>query len=566
MGGSSGIDARVIGDRYSLIERVGRGGMGTVWSAHDSVLSRTVAVKEVDLPLVHEDERAALRERTMREARTAAQLSHPNAVTVYDVVEEDGKPWIIMQLVAADSLADVIRDTGPLPPGRVAEIGLAVLDALQAAHAAGILHRDVKPGNVLIGHDGRVVLTDFGIATLEGDSSLTSTGMLLGAPAYIAPERARGLRPGPASDLWSLGATLYTAVEGRPPYERDTPLATVTASMTEGPPPVVLAGPLADILRGLLEPDPDYRLAAARARDLLQQVASERPVVEEPPGPPDPPTEEIPVPGAVEAANRTQVIPRPDPPSAPPPVHQWEPAGRPAPVPPVRPARRRPDARRLLLAFLLVVAVAAAVALVLLLRAVDRQNQQVNPPKATTKAAVPGSSAAKPTPSAGSSSGASSSSGGGSSAAGVPVGFKRYTDPSGFSVAVPQNWQQTAPTGSANDGQLNFVDPTNSARFLRFGYTTHPKDDAAADWRQQEKKLQKREPSYRRISITPVNYRGWPTAADWEFRLGSTHVRNRGFKVDDSHGYAIYLSAPESMWSDSLHYFDVAASTFQPAH
>lgn len=551
MGTPSDVEARLIGGRYRLIERIGQGGMGTIWRAHDNVLRRTVAVKEVDLPHLPDADRAQLRERTLREARAAAQLNHPNAVTVYDVVEEDGQPWIVMQLVAADSLADVVSDTGALPVGRVAEIGLAVLDALEAAHAAGILHRDVKPGNVLLGHDGRIVLTDFGIATLEGDSSLTSTGMLLGAPAYIAPERARGLRPGPASDLWSLGATLYTAVEGRPPFERDSPIATVTALMTEPPPPPESAGPLTPLLLGLLETDPDRRVDAAGARDLLQRALAAQPAVEQVP---EPPPKETPVAPAVEAADRTQVIARPEPPHVPPPVAT--PVA--APVRPGGPARppRQPGSRRALLAALIVAGVAAVIALVMVVQATGGNDPQArssaNP---SAKGAASGSSsAARPTQSAGSASPATT---------GIPAGFVRYTDPNGFSVAVPAAWRRTGHVGSASDGQLDFRDPASSGRFLRFGYTTHPKDNPVADWTQQEKKLQSRE-GYRRLYIKDVSYHGWPTA-DWEFMLGSTRVRDRGFKVDASHGYAIYLSAPDSTWTDSLRYFGVAASTFKPA-
>ncbi len=260
---------RTIGGRYRLLAQIGQGGMGVVWRAHDDLLGRTVAVKEVILPQIGQLDRADLRRRTMREARAAARLSHPNAVTVHDVIEEDGQPWIVMQLLAAESLSDLIKDTGPLPPRRVAEIGLALLDALRAAHAAGILHRDVKPGNVLIGHDGRVVLTDFGIATLEGDPSLTSTGLLLGAPAYIAPERARGAASGAAADLWSLGATLYCAVEGRQPYDYETPMATLMAVATEDPAPPRLAGPLVPLLDGLLRRDPAQRVDGATAQRLL---------------------------------------------------------------------------------------------------------------------------------------------------------------------------------------------------------------------------------------------------------------------------------------------------------
>ena len=183
-----GSEDRLVGGRYRLRERLGSGGMGTVWRADDVVLGRQVAVKEVVFPPgTREDEAEVLRERTRREARSAARLDHPSAVTVYDVVEEDGRPWLVLELVEARTLAQAVTEDGPLPPDEVARIGLAVLGALEAAHAQGIVHRDVKPSNVLLRDDGRVVLTDFGIATTTGDSSLTHTGLLLGSPAYIAP-------------------------------------------------------------------------------------------------------------------------------------------------------------------------------------------------------------------------------------------------------------------------------------------------------------------------------------------------------------------------------------------
>jgi len=249
--------------------------MGTVWQAHDELLGRTIAIKEINLPQLAQIDRAELRERAMREARAAALLSHPNAITVHDVVEEDGNPWIVMAFVDSDSLADLLRSSGPLPPTRVAEIGLAVLNALEEAHALGILHRDVKPGNVLLGSGGRIVLTDFGIATLEGDPAMTTAGLLLGAPAYMAPERAAGLRLGPASDLWSLGATLYAAVEGRPPYDRESAVATLTALMNEDLPFPRAAGQLAPILLGLLVRDPARRLDAPAARRMLETCLRE---------------------------------------------------------------------------------------------------------------------------------------------------------------------------------------------------------------------------------------------------------------------------------------------------
>jgi eukaryotic-like serine/threonine-protein kinase len=270
----AGSDRRLVAGRYRLLEPLGRGGMGVVWSAHDELLMRPVAVKEVHYPpTVSDEEKEALRERTMREARAAARLDHACAVRVFDVCEEDGAPFIVMELIVGRTLSDVVRDDGALSPARAAEIGVCLVDALAAAHEAGIVHRDVKPGNVLVRDDGRVTLTDFGIASTAGDPSITSTGLLLGSPAYIAPERARGGTPEPSSDWWSLGATLYTAVEGRPPFDKPEPFATLTAVVSEEPTPPGRAGPLAPVLDRLLDKDPAQRPEAAELRQLLREVA-----------------------------------------------------------------------------------------------------------------------------------------------------------------------------------------------------------------------------------------------------------------------------------------------------
>ncbi|MEN3584203.1 protein kinase [Streptomyces sp. ZYX-F-203] len=262
--------ARLLAGRYRLGDVLGRGGMGTVWRADDETLGRTVAVKELRFPSnIDEEEKRRLITRTLREAKAIARIRNTSAVTVYDVVEEDDRPWIVMELVEGRSLADVIREDGVLEPRRAAEVGLAVLDVLRSAHRQGILHRDVKPSNVLIAEDGRVVLTDFGIAQIEGDPSLTSTGMLVGAPSYISPERARGHTPGPAADLWSLGGLLYAAVEGSPPYDKGSAIATLTAVMTEPLEEPRNAGPLAEVVHGLLTKDPAKRLDDAGARELL---------------------------------------------------------------------------------------------------------------------------------------------------------------------------------------------------------------------------------------------------------------------------------------------------------
>ncbi|WP_326728787.1 serine/threonine-protein kinase [Streptomyces phaeochromogenes] len=278
---------RLLAGRYRLGGVLGRGGMGTVWRAKDETLGRTVAVKELRLPArIDEDEKRRLITRTFREAKAIARIRNNGAVTVYDVIDEDNRPWIVMELVEGKSLAEVIREDGLLTPKRAAEVGLAILDVLRSAHREGILHRDVKPSNVLIAEDGRVVLTDFGIAQVEGDPSITSTGMLVGAPSYISPERARGHKPGPAADLWSLGGLLYASVEGVPPYDKGSAIATLTAVMTEPMEQPKNAGPLEKVIYGLLVKDPEQRLDDAGARTMLTEVIH-APEPKDEPEPPD---------------------------------------------------------------------------------------------------------------------------------------------------------------------------------------------------------------------------------------------------------------------------------------
>jgi eukaryotic-like serine/threonine-protein kinase len=279
------ITGRVIAGRYSLAEPIGRGAMGVVWRARDLLLDRDVAVKEVVLTTTFDDEeRANACQRTLREARTAARLSHRGVVTVYDVAEEDGRPWVVMELVASRSLDNVLFTDGPLTPLRAARIGRQLLAALAAAHAAGVLHRDVKPSNVLIASEGqsdadsdpwdeRAVLTDFGIAQFEGDPRLTQTGMVMGSPGFTAPERIRGGMATPASDLWSLGATIYAAVVGRGPYEqRGGPITTMTAIINEDAPVAPSAGALGPVIAALLRREPAARPTAAAAAKMFADV------------------------------------------------------------------------------------------------------------------------------------------------------------------------------------------------------------------------------------------------------------------------------------------------------
>jgi hypothetical protein len=268
---------RLVAKRYQLVRELGRGGMGVVWEGRDTLLNRQIAVKEVLLPegMPRADQERQLL-RTAREARMAARLSHPSVVAIYDVVEEDGRPWIIMELVRHPSVEEVVATSGALPVRQAADVGRQVLSALKAAHEVGILHRDVKPSNILLTDDGRAVLTDFGIATAEGDASLTATGMVTGSPSFLAPERVRAAEAGPASDLWSLGATLYATLVGRSPFERGDPMSTLNALLKEEPdyrriPPI-----MHPVLQGLLRKEPHERVDAEEADRLLAAVIAAR--------------------------------------------------------------------------------------------------------------------------------------------------------------------------------------------------------------------------------------------------------------------------------------------------
>ncbi|MEU9051607.1 serine/threonine-protein kinase [Streptomyces sp. NPDC048384] len=266
---------RLIAGRYRLLAKLGHGGMGTVWRAKDETVDREVAVKEPRVPdHLPDRERANAFERMRREARAAARLDHPAVVNVHDVAVVDGQPWIVMELVQGRTLGDALQE-GTLGARDAARIGLEVLGALEAAHAAGILHRDVKPDNVLLGRHDRVVLTDFGIAQIEGETNLTDTGGFVGSPEYIAPERVLGQRPGPASDLWSLGVVLYAATEGVSPFRRSNTPATLQSVLNATPaPPASAQGPLAEAINGLLQKDPARRPNAAQTRALLEQTAN----------------------------------------------------------------------------------------------------------------------------------------------------------------------------------------------------------------------------------------------------------------------------------------------------
>ena len=531
----------VVAGRYQLTEKVCAGGMGVVWRGYDELLRRQVAVKELHFPPhMDDEERERLARHTLREARAVAAVDDPSAVRVFDIVEQDGRPWIVMEYLDGSTLTDVIRERGPLPMAEVIHIGQALLNALEAAHAAGVLHRDVKPSNVMIAPDGRVALTDFGIATSldgEGDHADTTTsGVIVGSPAYMSPERARGEPPTAASDLWSLGATLWTAAEGRPPFEGPTGLATMTAVATEPAPPCDrCAGPLGDLLARLMDRDPAARPpldAVRRELAALVDTAPSRPVAAEPY-----PTERLPV-----AFDRTTALdPIVEAPVAPPVAPRAEPVG------PPRDGRR--DRRRgvgwLVAALVGLVVVAAVLATVVL-----------------GGKGGSGPSAGKASPRA-SASEHSRSPSAGSSAAGLPQGWHRYRNSSlGWTIGVPPGWQ-------VSDGgdTATFTDPAGG-RYVKVDTRYPAGPSAIGAWRDQERSFRSSHSGYSRIRLENVDYGGYRDAADWEFTYTSgavtLHALDRAFITDANRGYAIYFQTHDGQWSSSDGVLQGLLSSFRP--
>jgi len=532
----AGESERLLAGRYRLLAVIGRGGMGAVWRARDELLNRDVAVKEIVWPAqLDAEEREMARRRAVREAQMAARVRHPNVVGVYDIIEEGDRPSIVMELVPFRSLGDAVAEDGPMTPAEAARVGLSVLSALRAVHEVGVVHRDVKPANILLGPDGRVVLADFGIAKAADSPALTISGVLLGSPSYLAPERARGGRAGAAADMWALGASLFAAVEGHPPFERDGVLASLTAVVADELEPSPHAGPLWPVIEGLLLKDPAARLDAAEAEQMLHRIAA-----------PDAlsPTES-------DHAQEPDTAPRPD--SAPEP----DPTLGDTAV-----ARDRAPGRRRRFGVGLAALTAIAVIVAGITMALSRPPGHHAAPRTTPPASAPASQPASGGRASSPSSAAPSATS--SPSAAVPAGYHRFTNSTGFSIGVPRGWQ------ISHDGHYVYIrDPANSGIFLLIDQSDQPKANALADWRQQAANRQGTYPGYHLILLQSVRYPQAEQAADWEFtynRNGVTvQVLNRNILANARHAYALYWSTPASDWNAYYHYFQVFAATFRPA-
>jgi serine/threonine protein kinase len=565
------MSGEVVAGRYLLEEAIGRGGMGTVWRAEDRLLGRAVALKQVELPAaVPPQERQAMRQRVLREARAAARLSHPGAVTVFDVVEDDGNLFIAMELVEGTTLSELVTEHGPLPHPRVATIGLRLLEALEVAHANGIVHRDVKPGNVIVTDDGRVKLADFGVASVKGDPRLTATGLVLGSPSYMSPEQASGEAAGPASDLWALGATLYFAVEGQVPFERPGALPTLVAVLNEEPPPLRRAGPLAEPILSLLSKDSARRPGPDALRPMLERAgrgdagdhqetlpilvgSQSEPALmaipttaEEHIG--EPPRSEA-VGETREAATqagqeRGEAVPHElhEPlvtPAAPAPANA---------LPPARDARRfpSPHARASL-------ALAAIVCVGLLFWS---QADRLSAPRLTPPS--------KPAPpSAGTQSTPAREQPRQTGPAAIP-GWRTYRIPdTGYRIAYPGEWKVIE--NAIGDGSsVRFRG--ESGKYLLVDWTNTPGQDAVAAWRALAAGFSKRHERYREIRIEPTTFRDFRTAAIWEFsyRAGGTdvHAIDLGF-ANDTRGFALNFQTLEKDWASSQELFETFKQAFQ---
>ncbi|MGY1501234.1 protein kinase domain-containing protein [Streptomyces sp. QTS52] len=510
-------EGRLIAGRYRLTEQIGRGGMGTVWLAADEMLNRRVALKRL-----HEDSRfaddelALMYERTRREAQSAARIAHPNVVVVHDVVEDDGLPCIVMEYVPSTTLGALLKSGGTVSPVEAARVGRGMVGALRAAHEAGVLHRDVKPGNVLLTEGGRVVLTDFGIATATGTSTLTRTGEIVGSIDFMAPERIQGDTPGPASDLWALGATLYQAVEGQPPFRRLTPVETAYSIVTAPLEPMKQAGPLEPLITALLAKDPAERPSAEEAELALRAVTED--------------TEPRAWTASVPTATRGRA-PDPDRTGG---TRRRTGTGKTAPVP----SRGGRGRRTVLWSALAVILVAGGTAGGL---------YYVNSSGEDTRSAGSGTS---PTPTT-------------YAPSPVPDGYHLVTEKAlGVAFPVPDGWKLSR---RKSDGVV-YIDETRLVS-LSIGMVD-PAGDTLAHFKDIEANTKLNYPGdkYRKLYMQRTTYRG-QKAAIWQFTIEGRarvfHAVNLGFGQEGGREYDIYVSAPEAQWDTYRPVFDRVREGFR---
>ncbi|AXV07380.1 Serine/threonine protein kinase [Euzebya pacifica] len=596
----------VVADRYRLIELIGRGGAGEVWRARDERLQRDVAVKRIRLaPLDGEADGQPTTSRAMREARAAARLSHPGVVTIYDVVttDEETVANLVMELVDAPDLASVVQRDGTLSPERAAAIGGSLLEALTAGHGMGILHRDVKPSNVLLPAGGRPRLTDFGTATIAGEDRLTASGIVVGSPAYMSPEQALGEPVDPRTDLWSLGATLFHAVEGHPPFGAGSPIATARAVTADPPRPAERAGALAPLLAALLTKDPDGRPGVEEVRAALAGVAagtsSPADIAPVPAGTMPVPADTMPVPAD------TMPVPAD---TVPMPAEGSGPLGAAVHH---DPARRR---RHLVVGGAMALVVVLGVVVIGLVgdgggdpatsvTAPTAQPADPTEPGAVADAPAPtpideGTATAPPTPVPTSSAvatdlpaaedarpdedgdqneendgedddsdddgdgedgddedGDDEADGGAEFGDGtVPEGWQTH-QPEGapYTVAHPADWV-VEPSG----GTLTDITDPNGPAYLRLDWTDDPAPDPVADWEAYEQDFAAAHPGYERLRLEPTTFNGEP-AAIWEYRYGggngTLHAYNLNVSGSD-YGYALNFQTSESRWADDVALFE----------
>ncbi|GAA3088272.1 serine/threonine-protein kinase [Streptomyces goshikiensis] len=583
----------VLAGRYRLVEPIGSGGMGKVWRAHDELLHRTVAVKELTAGLyVAQADRDVLHARTQKEARAAARIQHPAVVTVHDVLEHDDRPWIVMEYIDGPSLAEAAKSAGRIEPREAARIGLHVLGALRAAHAVGVLHRDVKPGNVLLAKDGRVLLTDFGIAAIEGDSSITRTGEIVGSIDYLAPERVTGGTPGTASDLWSLGATLYTAVEARSPFRRTSPISSLQAVVNDEPPPLKQSGgagaghhrPAAQGPGGAARGAGDRADAAggdggpgaeggarvrADARDERRGTGHRRVRHGSPRPVPLRSARPGPVVLAARAAARSDDgpartarsgdgaragrgpctcpdAPRPGPGSGPLPAPGSE-----------RPGRVKRAA--------VVALVAALIGGGGVFGVLKLTGDSGDGGSGGTGQGSSGSDKNASAPDRADGSAGQGGAAGQGEEATPPTGWKKVTDPAGFTLFVPDGWKRQM------DGDQIDYTPDGGKHFIRIAVDeTADYDNPYTHMLEMEKELKKRS-DYKRYDLHGNSFRDTTRAALWDFgwtekgaQAGARRAIEQMYMTPDNTEYAVYMSGPAADWSKTREQFDTVLSGWEP--